>query len=50
MNNSIHVIFPKCPTCNVYLNFFHGLVSSNPDEDWYKCKNCNGLFIRSKDE
>ena len=49
-NNTIPVIFPKCPYCDVYLNFFHGLVSSNPGENWYKCKKCNGLFIREIDE
>jgi hypothetical protein len=44
--NSIPVVFPKCPKCDIYLKFFHGLGSFWINTDWYRCSRCNGLFLR----
>jgi methionine salvage enolase-phosphatase E1 len=47
-NESIQVQFPKCKEQDhkdTYLKFFHGLVWSGGNGDWYYCPKCHNLYL-----
>jgi hypothetical protein len=38
-NESTPVSFPKCPDCDIYMKFYHGMGHIG-EADWYYCPNC----------